>query len=88
TLNNMEFQDKPRMSLIAQFDDLFRYSRVLTTECEEEFIYFAKNQANLVNKMKKTEEEIQILKEQNDIHETEKRKHDCQMRHMKKRRCL
>ncbi|GFR03435.1 rac GTPase-activating protein 1, partial [Trichonephila clavata] len=83
TLNNMEFQDKPRMSLIAQFDDLFRYSRVLTTECEEEFIYFAKNQANLVNKMKKTEEEIQILKEQNDIHETEKRKHDCQMRHMK-----
>ncbi|GFX16728.1 rac GTPase-activating protein 1 [Trichonephila clavipes] len=82
TYLNMEFKDKPRMSLIAQFDDLCRYSSVLTTACEEEFIYFVKNQVNLRNKMKKTEEEIQILKEQNDILETEKRKHNCQMRHM------
>ncbi|GFY57909.1 rac GTPase-activating protein 1 [Trichonephila inaurata madagascariensis] len=82
TYLNMEFQDKPRMSLTAQYDDLCRYGTVLTTGCEEEFIYFVKNQVNLMHKMKKTEE-IQILKEQNNILETEKRKHDCQMRHMK-----
>ncbi|GFY57907.1 rac GTPase-activating protein 1 [Trichonephila inaurata madagascariensis] len=83
TLQNMEFQDKSRISLTAQYDDLCRYGSVLTTGCEKEFIDFVKNQINLIHKLKKTEEEIQILKKQNSILETEKRKHDCQMRHTK-----
>ncbi|GFR03439.1 rac GTPase-activating protein 1 [Trichonephila clavata] len=83
TLKNMEFQDKPRMSLTAQYDDLCRYGSVLTTGCEKEFIDFVKNQVNLIHKLKKTEEEIQLLKKQNNILEIEKRKHDCQMKHTK-----
>ncbi|GFX16736.1 rac GTPase-activating protein 1 [Trichonephila clavipes] len=71
------------MSLTAQYDDLCRYSSVLTTGCEKEFIDFVKNQVNLIHKIKKMEQEIQILKKQNSILETEKRKHDCQMRHTK-----
>ncbi|GFU16184.1 rac GTPase-activating protein 1 [Nephila pilipes] len=80
---NMESQNNLQMSLVAQFDDICRYSSVLTIGCEEEFIGFVENEVNLMHKLKKTEEEIQILMERNNVLEIEKRKHDCQMRHTK-----
>ncbi|GFY48751.1 rac GTPase-activating protein 1 [Trichonephila inaurata madagascariensis] len=82
-LNKMASQNIPKMSLVAQFDDLCRYTKVLTTGCEKDFIEFVESQLNLLHRLKQAEVEIQEIKNRNNTLETEKKKYECHMKHMK-----
>ncbi|GFU16189.1 hypothetical protein NPIL_85424 [Nephila pilipes] len=82
----MALQDRTKISLAAQYDDLCRYNRVLTMGCEKEFIDFSEIQLNLKRKLKQTEDKIQELKKRNTALEIEKRKHEYQINNSKKRK--
>lgn len=79
----MASQGIPKMSLVAQYDDLCRYSKVLTTGCEKEFKEFVESQLSLLRRLKQAEAEIQEVKNRNNILETEKKRYECHMKHMK-----
>ncbi|GBM11681.1 hypothetical protein AVEN_15684-1, partial [Araneus ventricosus] len=76
---NMASQNAPKMSLVAQFDDLCRYSKVLlSTGAEKEFKIFVENHLNLFRRWKQAEAEIQELNNKNHALETEKNKYELQ----------
>ncbi|CAL1288056.1 unnamed protein product [Larinioides sclopetarius] len=81
---NMASQNAPKMSLVAQFDDLCRYSKVLLSAgAEKEFKTFVENHLNLFRRWKQAEAEIQELNKKNNALEAEKSKYELQIKHMK-----
>ncbi|GIX84833.1 rac GTPase-activating protein 1 [Caerostris darwini] len=80
---NMTSQGIPKMSLSAQYDDLCRYSKVLTTGNEKEFKEFVEGQLNLLRRLKQAESEIQEVRNKNNALEAEKKRYELQIKHMK-----
>ncbi|KAF8797107.1 Rac GTPase-activating protein 1 like protein [Argiope bruennichi] len=80
----MASQNVPKMSLVAQYDDLCRYTKTLmTVDDVEKFKIFVENQRNLNQRRKNYEAEIQELKNKINSLEVEKNKYELQIKHMK-----
>ncbi|XP_035225429.1 rac GTPase-activating protein 1-like isoform X2 [Stegodyphus dumicola] len=73
----------PKMSLVAQYDDLCRYTNILTKGCEEEFKIFVESQHACMRKWKEAEKEIQTLRDTIFELESDKKRLETQNMHIK-----
>ncbi|KFM59966.1 Rac GTPase-activating protein 1, partial [Stegodyphus mimosarum] len=73
----------PKMSLVAQYDDLCRYTNILTKGCEEEFKIFVESQHACIRKWKEAEKEIQTLRDTIFELESDKKRLETQNMHIK-----
>lgn len=73
----------PKMSLVAQYDDLCRYTKVLTAGPEEEFRVFVENQYNGVRKWKEADSEVKKLRGKISSLENENGRLETKIKHLK-----
>lgn len=76
-------QGLPRMSLVAQYDDLCRYSKILTSGPEEEFKVFVENQLSCVRKWKEADSEVKMLRGRITSLEAENGRLETKIKHLK-----
>lgn len=79
----MASQGLLKMSLLAQYDDLCRNTKVLTSGSEEEFKLFVENQLNCVRKWKKVDAENKKLHSKITNLESENGRLETKIKHLK-----
>ncbi|KAG8198750.1 hypothetical protein JTE90_023513 [Oedothorax gibbosus] len=79
----MSSHTMPKMSLEAMYDDLCRYTKVLTAGSEKEFIMFAEGQKNLRRKLQEHSSVVEELKNEIEKLNREHKKTEFHMNQMK-----